>query len=104
MIKIKLNLPCMQCSLWLIDCWSVHRSKEFLMWMASTHDTIIILFVPAGCTGLFQPIDVGFQQIFKHSLKISAHSDVVQEVLSQLKEGVAISDVKVDTTLKVLCD
>jgi hypothetical protein len=72
--------------------------------MATTHDTIIILFVPAGCTGLFQPADVGFQRIFKHSLKISAHSDVVQEVLSQLKQGIAVSDVKIDTTLKVLRD
>jgi hypothetical protein len=29
-VKVKLNLPPAQCSLWLIDCWSVHRSKEFL--------------------------------------------------------------------------
>lgn len=104
MVKVKLNLPPTQCSLWLIDCWSVHRSKEFLTWMAATHHTIIILFVPAGCTGLFQPADVGFQRIFKHSLKISAHSDVVQEVLLQLKQGIAVSDVKIDTTLKTLRD
>jgi len=33
MVKVKLNLPPMQCSLWLIDYWSVHRSKEFLTWI-----------------------------------------------------------------------
>jgi hypothetical protein len=103
-VKVKLRLPPVQCSLWLIDCWSVHQSKEFLTWMATMHNTIIILFIPAGCTGLFQPADVGFQRIFKHSLKISAHSDVVQEVLLQLKQGIAVSDVKIDTSLKILRD
>ena len=54
--------------------------------------------------GLLQPSDIGFQHIFKHSLKISAHIDVVQEVLTQLKSGVPISEVKIDTTLKILCN
>ncbi|KJA18870.1 hypothetical protein HYPSUDRAFT_121503, partial [Hypholoma sublateritium FD-334 SS-4] len=52
LIKQQLGLPLSQCALWLIDCWSVHRSEEFLTWMATFHPTIIILFVPAGCTGL----------------------------------------------------
>ena len=72
--------------------------------MAANHPYIIILFVPAGCTGLFQPCDVGLQRVFKHSLKVSAHADVVQEVLGQLQQGIPISDVKSDTTLGVLRD
>lgn len=72
--------------------------------MAANHETIIILFVPAGCTGLFQPCDVGFQRIFKHSLKILAHNDIVNGVLLQLKQGIPVSNVKIDTTLKVLRD
>ena len=28
-----LNLPAMHDMIWLIDCWSVHISKEFLEWM-----------------------------------------------------------------------
>jgi hypothetical protein len=103
-VKAINGLPRSQRSLWLIDCRSVHRSDEFLSWMATHHETIIILFIPAGCTGLFQPCDVGFQCIFKHSLKISAHSDAVDEVLSQLKQGTPVSNVKIDTTLKVLRD
>jgi hypothetical protein len=46
--KEKLGLPPDQCSIWLIDCWSVHHSEEFLSWMWKTHSTIIIIFVPAG--------------------------------------------------------
>ena len=74
------------------------------MWMITFHPTIIVMFVPAGCTGLFQPCDVGLQRIFKHSLKISAHEDIVSEVLEQLKKGRAVADVKMDTTMGVLCN
>ena len=91
-------------ALWLIDCWSVHRSKEFLDWMASKHPLIIVIFIPAGMTGLFQPCDVGLQRIFKHSLKISAHEDVVSKVLGQLQAGLPVQDIKVDTGIKILRD
>lgn len=93
-----------QIALWLIDCWSVHRSKEFLDWMASKHPLIAVMFIPAGLTGLFQPCDVGLQRIFKHSLKKSAHEDVVREVLNQLKAGRAVQNIKIDTGIKVLRD
>lgn len=103
-VKARLCLPHAQCSIWLIDCWSVHRSEEFLAWIRKYHDTIIVLFVPAGLTGIFQPCDVGFQRIFKHSLKQSAHSDVVHEVLTQLKHKIPVDDILIDTTLGVLRD
>jgi hypothetical protein len=103
-IREELGLDQDQMALWLIDCWSVHRSKEFLEWMASKHPTIIVLFIPAGMTGLFQPCDVGLQRIFKHSLKKSAHEDVVREVLSQLESGCPVQDVKLDTGIKLLRD
>jgi len=49
--KAELGLPSTQASIWKIDCWSVHKSQEFLGWMKKTHPTIIIIFVPGGCTG-----------------------------------------------------
>ncbi|KAG2344250.1 hypothetical protein BDR05DRAFT_882745 [Suillus weaverae] len=52
--------------------------------MKNNHPTIILNYVPGGCTGLFQPCDVRIQHLFKHSLKHSYHSDVVQELLEQL--------------------
>jgi hypothetical protein len=57
--KGELRLPPTQCLFWTIDCWSVHKSDEFRSWMKKTHPTIIICFVPGGCTGLWQPLDVG---------------------------------------------
>ena len=104
LFKQKLGLPLSHCVLWLINCWSVHHSEEFLLWMATFHLTIIIIFVPTGCTGLFQACDVGLQRLLKHSLKVSAHEDVIAEVLEQLKQGNDVTDVKIDTTLGVLCN
>jgi hypothetical protein len=85
--KEKLGLPESQKSIWQIDVWSVHRSKEFRGWMKAHHPNIIMHYVPAGCTGVFQACDVGIQRIFKHSLKRSYHQDVVAEILDQIDGG-----------------
>lgn len=82
--KKELGLPQTQKSVWQIDVWSVHRSEEFQTWMKNNHPTIVLNFIPGGCTGLFQPCDVRIQRVFKHSLKCSYHSDIVQELSEQL--------------------
>jgi hypothetical protein len=85
--KAKLGLPESQKSIWQIDIWSVHQSKEFHGWMKEHRPNIIMHYVPAGCTGVFQACDVGIQHIFKHSLKHSYHQDVVAEILEQIDNG-----------------
>ncbi|KAF8219854.1 hypothetical protein L208DRAFT_1337387, partial [Tricholoma matsutake] len=59
--KIHLGLPPDQCSLWQIDCWSVHFSDEFMNWMGKSYESIIVHFIPAWMTGFFQPCDISFQ-------------------------------------------
>jgi len=66
--KKELGLPQMQNSLWKIDCWSVHKSAEFWDWMGETHRNICLLFVPGGCTGVWQLLDVAIQRPLKLSL------------------------------------
>ena len=70
--KEELGLPSKQCSLWMIDCWLVHKSKEFCDWIKKTHPTIIISYIPGGCTGVWQPLDVGIQRVLKQSMKRSS--------------------------------
>ena len=60
----QLKLPNQLC-IWQIDCWSVHKSLEFRGWMRKHYSWIRIHYVPANCTGLFWPCDVGIQQVFK---------------------------------------
>ena len=76
-----LRLPSDQHCLWQIDCWSVHCLKEFKDWMRVEHPKIVVNFVSACLTSLFQPCDVGFQQVLKLALKQLSHNDVVTEVL-----------------------
>ncbi|VDC01763.1 unnamed protein product [Peniophora sp. CBMAI 1063] len=80
-------LPTDQKLIWLIDVWSVHRSKEFRDWMQEHHPEIIVLYVPGGCTGVFQPCDVGIQRLLKHIWKCVFHEQVVAESLRQMDNG-----------------
>ncbi|KAF9505321.1 hypothetical protein BS47DRAFT_1306858, partial [Hydnum rufescens UP504] len=54
-------LPQQQKSILIIDIWSVHQSKEFTGWMKGNCPDIKINYTPGGCTGKFQPTDVGLQ-------------------------------------------
>lgn len=98
--KKELGLPPSQKAIWQIDVWSVHRSKEFRDWMKANHPNIIVHYVPAGCTGVFQACDVGIQRIFKHSLKRSYHEDVVADILAQIDRN--LEKIVVDKKLGVV--
>ncbi|KAF7371625.1 DDE superfamily endonuclease [Mycena venus] len=105
--KAELGLPATQCSIWAIDLWSVQRSEAFRTEMKRRHPTIIILYIPGGCTGLYQPLDVGIQRPLKQSMRHSCHKDVVAEATALLKhkEGedeVDFSLIKLDTTQPTL--
>lgn len=102
--KVKLGLPQSQCSVWKIDCWSFHKSAEFMGWMKKNYPNVIILFVPGGCTGIWQPLDVGIQRVLKQSIKRSSHQDIVDEATAQLANGTAPTELKLDTRLGVLRD
>jgi hypothetical protein len=100
--KAELGLPEDQRTLWYINCWSVHCGDPFLNWMGHKHPNIIVDFVPAQMTGLYQPCDVGFQGIFKHFTRNLAHEDVIQEVLKKLDKGKTSETLAVDSGMKVL--
>jgi hypothetical protein len=93
-MKAQLGRPPSQRSLWTIDVWSVHRSSEFLGWMSATHPTILIDFVPGGCTGVAQPCDVGIQRPFKHTTNQCFMEDIVNMSLTQIdnNEHITIDD------------
>ncbi|QRV73434.1 ATP-binding cassette sub-family A member 6 [Ceratobasidium sp. AG-Ba] len=96
------SLPSTQRCIFQIDCWAVHRSAEFRNWMAINYPWIIILYVPGGCTGLFQACDVGLQRILKLAIRHEAHNDVVAETLAALSDGTAPEDVVNDQTRPTL--
>ena len=101
--RANLKLPNQIC-IWQIDCWSVHRSLEFRSWMATTYPWIRIHFVPANCTGLFQPCDVGIQQVLKLAVRRSALSDIVDHTMDQLSRGILPSQITFEKWLPVVQD
>ena len=98
--KRELGLLDLQDALWKIDCWSVHKSAEFWTWMKKAHKNIIVLFVPGGCTDIWQPLDVEIQQCaLKHSLWCSAHRDLVTEVTAHLDGPESDGWITINTTV-----
>jgi hypothetical protein len=63
---------------------------------------IILDYIPGGCTGLFQPCNVGIQCILKLSIKHSQHSDAVAEFFNQLKDGIMAKEMNLDTCLAMM--
>ena len=93
-----------QICIWQIDCWSVHWSAEFHDWMYSNYPWIQIHFVPANCTGLFQPCDVGIQQVLKLAIKHTALQDIINDTKEQLDSGIEPSMVTFEKWLGVVWD
>ncbi|KAF8586871.1 hypothetical protein K439DRAFT_1230057, partial [Ramaria rubella] len=100
--KALLGLPDSQECIWQIDVWSVHHLIAFRTWMNVNYFWIITSFVPGGCTGLFQPCDVGIQRPLKISIKRTQHANIVEETLGQLQEGKSAVNIHLDTTVGIL--
>ena len=100
--KVELRLPIEQESLWQIDVWSIHHSKEFCNWMHIRHLNVIIDFVPEGCTGVHQPCDVGIQQPLKLLTRKSYHENIVNDFLKKLDKG--NPTLSLNDSLGVICN
>ena len=91
-----------QTCIWTIDCWSVHHSQEFRDWMLKKYPWILVWYVPGGCTGIFQPCNVGIQRILKHAMKKTALCHVVKETVAHLNKGVNPRAILLTKVIKVL--
>lgn len=87
-----------------LDCWTVHRSKEFRAWMKNDQSHIILIYVPANCTGVFKPCDVLLQRLFKHSVRKSVSKSFRDFVIDQLKNGIKDTEICLPTKLGSLRD
>ena len=98
-----LGLPNQLC-IWQIDAWSVHRSLEFRSWMWKYYPWIRIHYIPANCTGLFQPCDVGIQRVLKLAIRRAALKDIVDDTMQQLQSGTEPHKVVFEKKLGVVRD
>ena len=57
--------------IWLLECWSVHISKDFISWLKISHPNILLIFVLTNCINVFSasrcdftvPIQTWFQTV-----------------------------------------
>lgn len=103
MRRLGLN-PAEQVAAVLLDVYAVHRSAEFTTWVTDTFPWIKIFYIPACCTSVWQPMDVGMNRLAKHSARRSSTADSYKEAMALLDEGLAPRDVVLTTSLPILRD
>jgi len=55
--------------------------------MQDNYPWILIWYVPGGCTGVFQPCNIGIQHILKHAMWKTALSHIVKETVMHLNKN-----------------
>jgi hypothetical protein len=98
------NAPENQECILQLDAWVIHRSVAFRTWLSTHYDGITYLYVPANCTGIAQPCDIGIQHLFKLALRQAQHADIVDKTLRLLQDGVDPENIRLDTSIGTLRD
>lgn len=68
----------------VLDVWSVHKSKEFRLFLRTHHPRIHLVFVPANCTSKLQVADVALQRPFKHAITRRFNEWAVRQIQEQI--------------------
>ena len=84
----------------LFDVFAAHRCSTVLEKLQDHN--IHQVFIPAGCTGELQPLDVEVNQEFKQLIKNSFSRQYAEEVKEALDQGVAVNDVRIDLRATVV--
>jgi hypothetical protein len=88
--------------IWLIDCWKVHISREFLGWLKENHPLLHPLFVPASCTSKQHVADVVLQRPIKHRFRTQFNLWQSQQVACQVLNGVQPNDIELQLGIREL--
>ena len=95
--RIQQDLSEEQVSLLICDVFAAHRCESFLDKLEANH--IKVVYIPAGCTGELQPLDISVNQVYKVELKRHWYAG---EIEKGLREGKEVEDVKVDFRLSAI--
>lgn len=89
-------------TLLLFDCWSVHKSHDFLKWLRETYPTFHVVFIPAGCTSKAQPADVLLQRPFKNEISNNYTLWMMQQTEGLLRSGADPATIRISTGITML--
>lgn len=71
----------------VLDCWSVHKSEAFRLFLRNHHPRIHLVFVPANCTSHLQVADVMLQRPFKHGIRRRFNAWAATVLKEQIDSG-----------------
>lgn len=86
-----------QKALCIFDVFAPHRSDAVLKKLDDAR--ILYKFVPAGCTGELQPLDVSVNNIYKKRLSSKFEEWYSEEVQRSMDSGKSVNDINVDISL-----
>jgi hypothetical protein len=80
------------------------QEPEAALTVSATHQTpgAILKFIPAGCTGKMQPLDVAVQKPMKEAVRMSFNAFASESLHIQLAAGTPAAECQVDFRLSAL--
>lgn len=96
-LQLRSDHPCIV----ILDCWSVHKSEAFLTFVERSFPWLHVLFVPACCTGKFQPCDLSLQKAFKVCWTDLGMLHICHQIRQQEEAGIPPSDIEIDMRVQV---
>ena len=82
------------CALAIFDVFHAHRCDSLLKKLSSNN--IHQVFVPAGCTGDLQPLDLSVNEEFKAAMKSNFSRWYADEVKQALDNGISLENLNID--------
>jgi hypothetical protein len=101
-VKFRMGLGAGQKSVLLLDCWSVHKSKEFRDFMAAEFPNILLIFVPARCTSKCQPVDLALNRPLKAAATAAFEKHLHDTFLAAINVGTLPADIKINVGMAAL--
>lgn len=95
-----LDLPLRQPALLIFDVFAAHRVTSFLSKLEQCNYKVV--FIPGGCTGELQPLDLSGNAQLKEEVKREFSQWYANCVQKQLAKGVDINKVDIDLKLSVI--
>jgi hypothetical protein len=100
---VKHALPQTSEAVLLLDCWSVHTSDQFRLYMKESHKNIRVVYIPPNCTSKLQVADTHLNFPFKRGIRNRFNEHTVNNMLDQLERNEEIQQIDLKlSTLKPL--
>ncbi len=72
---------------WLLNCWSVHKSQDFFNWIKQKHPNILVVFIPTNYINVLSLIDIILHCPLKYVFKMEFNKWTVGTTKEQIENG-----------------